>query len=61
MRLVRRWDNLNKKTLIYISYTSCHHKLRAYNPSCSQNNEIKEQHKQVPWSLSCTELMQASK
>jgi len=31
MRLVRRGDNPNKKTHIYIPYTSLHHQLGIYN------------------------------
>jgi len=34
MRLVRRGDNSNKKTLIYIPYTPLHHQLSIYNPNC---------------------------
>ena len=36
MRLIPRGDNLNKETLIYISYTSCLHRLSTHNLSCPQ-------------------------
>jgi len=34
MRLVRLGDNPNKKTLIYIPYTSLHQQLSIYNQNC---------------------------
>ena len=33
MSLVRRGDNPNKETLIYIPYIPCRHNLSVYNPS----------------------------
>jgi len=49
MRLVHRANNPNKETIIYTHtpYTLCHHRLSVYNPSCPQNNKIREQRKHV--------------
>ena len=42
-RLIRRGDNPNKKTLIYILYTPCHHNLSSYNLSCLNVTEQERQ------------------
>ena len=44
MRLIRRGDNPNKETLIYIPYISYHHDLSSYNLSCLHNNRIRKQY-----------------
>jgi len=39
--LIRRGDNPNKKTLIYIPHIRCHHHLSSYNLSCPQGNRTR--------------------
>ena len=38
IRLVRRGDNPNKKTRMYIPYTPCLNNLSSYNSSCPQSD-----------------------
>jgi len=40
MRLVRRENNPNKETLIYIPYTSFHQQLSIYNPNCCMTRYV---------------------
>jgi len=40
MRQVRRRNNPNKKTLIYIPYAPCHRNPSVYHPNCKTNNEL---------------------
>ena len=41
MGLIRRGDNPNKETLIYIPHISCRHRLSLYNLSCPQGNRTR--------------------
>jgi len=40
MRSVRRRNNPNKKTLMYIPYISRHRNLSAYDPNCKIHNDL---------------------